>query len=77
LSYNVHNLNREQQNFASDILGRMKIKTKLNNEDLYPHIKARVLQRGIAKEEIEKTFFVLLTAKARYGKFPARGGTKR
>jgi predicted hydrolase (HD superfamily) len=33
----------------------VKIKTKLKDEDLHPHIKARMLQRGIAKEEIEKT----------------------
>jgi len=94
----------------------MKIKLKLKDYDLHPHIKARMRQRGVTKEEIEKTLtkgkdvddakpgtfgkalvfsynnnwegrffdekevrvyykfindhFMLLTVKARYGKFP-------
>ncbi|MDI6735154.1 MAG: hypothetical protein QME42_03010 [bacterium] len=98
----------------------MEIKTKLDNHDLHPHIKARMLQRGVTKEEIETTLtkgwdtddvkpntfgkmfvfsyngewegrffeekevrvyykfingeFVLLSAKARYGKDFSRGG---
>lgn len=33
----------------------MKIKTKLEDSDFHPHLKARMLQRGITKEDIEKT----------------------
>ena len=33
----------------------MKIKQKLEENDFHSHIKARMLQRGITKEEIEKT----------------------
>jgi len=101
----------------------MRIKTKLNDDDFHPHIKTRMLQRGITKEEIEKTLtegwdaddakpgtygkvfvfpynnrwegeffeekevrvyykfidnsFVLLTTKARYGKFSKREGIQK
>jgi len=33
----------------------MKVKTKLDNSDFHFHVKARMLQRGVTKEEIEKT----------------------
>ncbi|MGC8890913.1 MAG: hypothetical protein ACP5PC_09550 [bacterium] len=33
----------------------MKIKTKICDEDLHPHIRMRMLQRGVTKEEIEET----------------------
>jgi len=33
----------------------MKIKRKLKEDDFHSHIKARMLQRGITKEEVEKT----------------------
>ena len=32
----------------------MKVKQKLEENDFHSHIKARMLQRGITKEEIEK-----------------------
>jgi len=31
----------------------LKIKTRLDECDLHPHVKARMLQRGVTKEEIE------------------------
>ena len=33
----------------------MKIKRELKEDDFHSHIKARMLQRGITKEEVEKT----------------------
>jgi SOS response regulatory protein OraA/RecX len=58
----------------------MKIKTKIRDEDLHPHIRMRMLQRGVTKEEIEETLtkgweaedkFMLLTVIAKYGEnFP-------
>lgn len=33
----------------------MKTKIKLYDSDLHPHLKARMHQRGVAKEEMEKT----------------------
>ncbi|WP_176229678.1 DUF4258 domain-containing protein [Candidatus Hakubella thermalkaliphila] len=33
----------------------MKIKTRLDDRDLHSHVKARMLQRGVTKEEIEVT----------------------
>jgi len=58
----------------------MKIKTKIRDEDLHPHIRMRMLQRGVTKEEIEETLtrgweaedkFMLLTVIVKYGEnFP-------
>ena len=33
----------------------MKIKAQICDEDLHPHIRMRMLQRGVTKEEIEET----------------------
>lgn len=33
----------------------MKIKTTINELDLHPHIRSRMFQRGVRKEEIEVT----------------------
>ena len=60
----------------------MKIKTKIRDEDLHPHIRMRMLQRGVTKEEIEETLtrgweaedkFMLLTVIVKYGEnFPKK-----
>ncbi len=33
----------------------MKIKTRLDDHDLHTHLRARMLQRGVTKGEIEAT----------------------
>ena len=38
-------------NFAT----RSKIKTRLDDYDLHPHLRARMFQRGVTKGEIEAT----------------------
>lgn len=43
---------------------------KVKDADIHHHLRARMLQRGISKEEK----MVLLTAKARYGKNFKKGG---
>ena len=41
----------------------MKIKRELKENDFHSHIKARMLQRGITKDEVEKTLAEGQTAK--------------
>jgi len=51
----------------------MSAKIKLSDSDIHPHLRARMVQRGVTRNEItvyyklvaEKT--MILTVKARYG----------
>ena len=48
----------------------------LKDEDFHPHLRARMQQRGVTREKVERTLsevagLIVLTVKARYGQgFP-------